>query len=320
MSENKFTYSFVLLTYNQADTVAAAVKAALAQDSAPIEIVISDDCSTDETFSVIEATVATYDGPHQVVINRNKVNLGLANHIRRVHEISNGDVLIAAAGDDISLPHRSARIMEVVEASQPLLVCSRARVVDEYGQDVPANYLSATFYNTIDPVTTAKSRALYLGATGAWRRELFDKYGPLEPGAYEDLVMGFRAAMEAKIAVIDEDLVIYRLGSGLTNSSVDGRVRAALVTDQIRQLAAWQAVLRQRFKDAKTFGMNRKSAVWAALLQADIRARLRLAYYRGNRKELLKYGLRHPLLLLHTLHFERRRIRKLMLRARDATV
>jgi len=285
----------------------------LAQDCAPMEIVISDDCSTDATVLVIEQTVASYGGPHRVVVNKNKVNLGLAQHIARVHEISNGDVLIAAAGDDISLPHRSARIMDVVEADAPLLVCSRARVVDEKGQDVAANYLAATFYNSFDPVKAAKSRALYLGATGAWHRALFEKYGPIESGAYEDLVMGFRAAMEDQIAAIDEELVVYRLGSGLTSSAVDGLVREALVGDQIRQLTAWQAVLRQRFKDARTFGISQKSAIWAALLQADARAHLRLGYYQGNTKVLLAYGLRHPLLLAHTVHFERRRIRKLIL-------
>lgn len=318
MSENKFSYSLVLLTYNQEGTVAAAVAAVLSQDCLPLEIVISDDCSTDATVSVIETTVASYDGPHRVVVNKNKVNLGLAQHITRVHEISNGDVIIIAAGDDISLPHRSSRIMDIFEASEPLLVCSRARVVDENGKVVAANYLGATFYDTFDPVKTAKSRALYLGATGAWHRALFEKYGAIEPGAYEDLVMGFRAAMERKVAVIDEELVVYRLGNGLTSSVVDRLVPAELIADQIRQLTTWQAVLRQRFKDAKTFGISKKSAIWAALLRANARAHLRLGYYQGNKKLLLAYGLRHPLLLVHTLHFERRRIRKLMRRAQSS--
>lgn len=316
MSKRKFTYSFVLLTYNQSDTVAEAVAAALGQDCAPIEVVISDDCSTDATFSIIETIVSSYNGPHRVVVNKNKVNLGLAQHIAHVHDISNGDVLIVAAGDDISLPHRSGRIIDVFEADEPLLVFSHARVVDKNGQDVAAGYLSATFYKTFDPVQAAKSQALYLGATGAWRRALFEKYGPIEFGAYEDLVMGFRAAMEGKVAVIDEALVIYRLGGGLTSSAVEVHDREALVAVQVRKLITWQAVLRQRFKDARTFGISERSAVTAALLRADSRARLRLAYHQGSTKVLLAHGLRHPLLLAYTVLSERLRIRKLIRRAK----
>lgn len=312
MEENKFKYSFVLLTYNQEDTVAAAVASALSQNCFPMEIVISDDCSTDSTVSVIETTVASYSGLHSVVVNKNKVNLGLAQHISLVHELTHGDVLIVAAGDDISLSHRSARIMDVFEVDEPLLVFSFARVVDKSDKDVPANYHGATLYNTFDPLKVAKSRALYLGATGAWHRALFEKYGAIEPGAYEDLVMGFRAAMERKVAVIDEELVVYRLGNGMTTSVLDAIFPEELVAEQIRQLTAWLAVLRQRFKDAKTFGLSRKSAIWSALLRADARAHLQLGYYQRNRKLLLAYGLRHPLLLVHTVHAERRRIRKLI--------
>jgi GT2 family glycosyltransferase len=46
--------SFVVLAYNQQKFVAEAVRGALAQTYHPLEIVISDDCSTDGTFDVIK--------------------------------------------------------------------------------------------------------------------------------------------------------------------------------------------------------------------------------------------------------------------------
>lgn len=49
-----FRYSFVVLAYNQQDSIAEAMRAALAQDYPPIEVLISDDCSTDCTFEIMQ--------------------------------------------------------------------------------------------------------------------------------------------------------------------------------------------------------------------------------------------------------------------------
>ena len=45
--------TFALFTYNQERYVREAVEGVLAQTYEPLEIIISDDCSTDMTFSII---------------------------------------------------------------------------------------------------------------------------------------------------------------------------------------------------------------------------------------------------------------------------
>jgi glycosyltransferase involved in cell wall biosynthesis len=314
MTKTGLTYSFVLLTYNQAETVSEAVAGALAQNCPAMEIVISDDCSTDATFQIVQEAVASYKGSHRVILNQNERNLGLDRHIERIHELTTGEVIIAAAGDDVSLPHRSALIMATFDAKRPLLVCSLARGIDLAGQGVPINYRAATLYNTADPAKAAQSKALYLGATGAWHRDLFSKYGPMEPGSYEDLVLGFRAALEGKVEVIEEELVIYRIGNGLSGSGAIISDLAGFQASQIRRLVAWKAVLRQRVKDVQTFGLARPSPVWAALDRADIRAKICWAYYHDDLGALLKQIVRNPILVLRTVRSERRRRRKFIRR------
>ncbi len=63
--------TFYVITYNQARFVREAVESALAQTYSPIEILLSDDCSTDGTFEIIQETVKGYSGPHTVILNRN---------------------------------------------------------------------------------------------------------------------------------------------------------------------------------------------------------------------------------------------------------
>ena len=51
---NKPLISFLLLTYNQENYIQDAINGALAQTYSPLEIIISDDCSTDGTYKKIE--------------------------------------------------------------------------------------------------------------------------------------------------------------------------------------------------------------------------------------------------------------------------
>jgi glycosyltransferase involved in cell wall biosynthesis len=56
----------LVLTYNQATVVEAAVQSCLAQVGEPLEIVLSDDASTDGTYALLLEMAAAYRGPHQV--------------------------------------------------------------------------------------------------------------------------------------------------------------------------------------------------------------------------------------------------------------
>ena len=69
--------SLILLTYNQEKFVSQAVIAALSQRCDPLEILITDDCSNDRTFDIVQDIVKNYNGPHKVLLNRNNKNLGL---------------------------------------------------------------------------------------------------------------------------------------------------------------------------------------------------------------------------------------------------
>lgn len=314
MDDNALSCSYMLLTYNQEKTVAAAVQSALEQTGLAIEIVISDDCSVDGTFEVIKKTVADYNGPHRIILNRNDSNLGLAGNIAKAHEISTGDVIIAAAGDDMSFPQRSQRIMDVFANEHPLLVCSYANVIGPDDQDIPGNSRTALFYHTTDLNKVARSKSLYIGATGAWHRKLYEKYGPLDPDAYEDLVLGFRAALENRISVIQEELVNYRLGSGLTSSDNYFEDIASFQTRRMKGFVANQAIMRQRLKDAKTFKLPSNSKVWKILRKNSAKGNLGLSYYQDSTFEFILKSLRHPLFGLSIWYSEKRRERKMQRR------
>lgn len=303
--------SMIMLTYRQSPYVAEAVRSLLAQEGEPIEIIISDDASPDDTFAVIEATVAGYAGPHSVILSRNARNMGVNAHILHTYEMSRGEIIIATSGDDLNRPDRARRTLDVFERERPLLAFSHAKVETLEGQPAPARYKSATFYHRRDARAAATSMQLYLGATCAWHKDMFRKYGPItEANAFEDLVYGFRAALENRISFIDDTLVTYRIGSGLTNSRRRPETPTDLKARRAIEVQRELAVLRQRLKDAETFGLVPKDSMMRRLSKALRQRRTRLAVISDQTSVLRAAAWRHPLETLAIIGSERRKWRR----------
>ena len=206
--------SILLIAYNQQGTVAEAIDGALAQTYSPLEIVVSDDASTDGSFAAMEAALAGYLGPHRLRLNRNPTNLGIGAHLSHLVSLSHGELLFVAAGDDVSLPQRCERVVAAWLASGKRLdlIASALLDLDECGQVreriVPSDL--ASYRNAADWLARPP---FVVGAAQAWTRRLFDRFGPLPPGVVaEDLLMVFRAIVSGGAVTLPEPLVRYRRG------------------------------------------------------------------------------------------------------------
>src|SRR3989442_13208365 len=137
-SIDKPLLTLAVAAFNQERFVRQAVEAAFAQTYSPLEIILSDDCSEDRTFEIICELAKAYRGPHRVVLNRNPVRRSIGGHVNRIVEISRGELILAAAGDDISLPQRAQMVYDAWEASgrQATSIHSGIIQIDEDGQPI----------------------------------------------------------------------------------------------------------------------------------------------------------------------------------------
>lgn len=243
-----------VFAYNQEAYVAAACMAAVKQDYSPLEIIFSDDCSKDRTYDIMKEIAASYQGPHTIKLNRNSKNLGLIDHVNLSFQIASGELIVAAAADDVSLSNRVSCIVKAYADSgkQALVIHTNANKIDENG-----NYLD----EWIPPVVSEKmnleditnSSVLYIGATGAWNKKIYKIFGPLHyKNAHEDLVLGFRAALYNGLYYLDKALVNYRINIGLSYkySSIPATVFKQLV-NRYKCLKIEYDVNRQRQIDLK---------------------------------------------------------------------
>src|SRR4030042_2662400 len=212
MKENRPLVSFVVVAYKHELFIRDAVRSALSQNYDPVEIIFSDDCSPDRTFEIIQEEVSKYHGPKKIILNRNEKNIGIANHINRVYDLTNGQIIITSAGDDISDPNRTTLLVNRLQKKDSLvdLVCSYFEEIDINGKPTGFVMKDVLFIPDIKkPV-----QQWQCGATGAclgYRRKLFEKYGPLDGHVVaEDWVLPFRAWLESGIALIELPLVQHR--------------------------------------------------------------------------------------------------------------
>ena len=205
--------TFALFAYNQEDYIREAIEGAFAQTYETLEIILSDDCSSDRTYQIMQEMAAAYEGPHEVHVQQNNKNLGLIDHVNKVSAAMAGEVLILAAGDDISLPPRTEKLMAAFIANpQAVLVHSSAHTIDETGLILGEEYPPRK--QSLEEIV--KSASIYIGATGAVRRCLFDMFEPIKYKAtYEDLILGTRAALIGEIIHINESLIKYRVIVGI---------------------------------------------------------------------------------------------------------
>jgi len=91
--------SILCLSFNHADFIATAMESFLAQETDfDVEIVVSDDCSTDETLAVVGRYRARLGDRLQLLVS--SVNLGVTRNFRRALQACRGRYVALCEGDD----------------------------------------------------------------------------------------------------------------------------------------------------------------------------------------------------------------------------
>lgn len=240
--------SVLLLAYNQAPVVEAAVRSCLAQEGEPLEIVLSDDASTDNTYSLMCELAAVYQGPHLVHARRNPVNLGIGEHYNQAIASSSGQLLVTAAGDDISLPRRVQTLAAAWDAhgQKADLLASHLWDMDATGSDVGRIEVD-DLSQWRSPDDWVHKRPFVVGASHAFTRRMHERFGPIRADLpYEDQAMALRASCMGGGLTVPEALVRYRRGgvsAGAQTLRTVAENRQRVRVKHQRQRALYQQVL-----------------------------------------------------------------------------
>jgi glycosyltransferase involved in cell wall biosynthesis len=233
-TSNRPLLTFAVAGYKQEKFIREGVEAALAQTYSPLEIILSDDCSPDRTFEIMSEMAAAYRGPHKIVLNRNPTNFGLGKHVNRILELVQGEYLVVAAGDDVSLPNRTEVVFNAWEQSG-----RKARVIQCGTTDIDdAGNLLGAPEKTVEADETALTeqrpslesyvstlRPGIFGCALGYDPALFRIFGPLPDALiHEDNVIALRALIFGPMLFVKARLLRRRIHANNIYSRFHERV------------------------------------------------------------------------------------------------
>lgn len=276
--------SAVIPAFNAQRHIADAVRSALAQTYEPLEIIVVNDGSTDDTAAVLSefaSDIICIDQPNRgAAVARNE-------GIRRAR----GDYIAFLDADDRWLPGKLTAQMVALAAHADFPVAhTDSMVIDEQGQTVKpsANRRRQSRNGMVFDEFFLCPIALALTSSVVMRRECFDTLHGFNPEypIFQDYDFFLRTALHFPIFYLDQTLVQYRL----TPSSLTRTNLAANIAEQ-------ETILNRLIADHRAYFESHASLLdckWDRFHYEAGRMLLQHGLYRESRAHFLKCAAMQP--------------------------
>ncbi|MFN8240000.1 MAG: glycosyltransferase [Bacteroidales bacterium] len=221
--------SVIVLTYNSGKYVVETLESIKAVNYSPLELVISDDCSSDDTLSLCQNWIDNNSWRFEnVLIASNSVNAGIPANCNQGIKISTGTWIKFIAGDDLliedSIQHFIKEVHGPLEGEMVFHGRLRSFGEQEASSEDYSDWgdpLSQDFNRA--GITAAQQFEILLrfcpvsGPTTFINRKVFEKTGPFDERFrfWEDRPMWLKITSAGfKFNFVDRDVVFYRVHEG----------------------------------------------------------------------------------------------------------
>jgi glycosyltransferase involved in cell wall biosynthesis len=135
--------SMVVVSYNHSRFVLETLESVKAQTYKATELIIVDDCSSDDSAAIIERWL--HENAIDCTFIRHNENQGICKSLNDVLAAATGKYLSMVAADDVWLPGKIARQVEMMESlpDHVGVVYSDAFQIDQHGYLLPEMFIAA---------------------------------------------------------------------------------------------------------------------------------------------------------------------------------
>lgn len=199
--------TIALATYNGEKYLREQLDSLYNQSYKNIEIVVSDDCSTDCTVAILEEYKKEYGLRYSV----NDNNCGFVKNFENALKMCKGDYIALCDQDDIWFPEKIEILVN--EIKDYSLICSDAVIIDSYG-----NKVAESMYLHTNRIFREKNQFQHLlyhnfipGCTMLFKRDILDEVLPFpETFPYHDWWLAIIASLNGGAGFVNRPLIRYR--------------------------------------------------------------------------------------------------------------
>lgn len=228
--------SFCILSYNQEKYIAEALESVIHQKYDNLEIIISDDCSTDGTYKAILNVVAKYQDKYKIILNRNEHNMGLISHFNYILEnMVHSDYILLMGGDDVSTADRTQKTVDYFLSDSEIGgVVFSYKIIDSEGKFIKNAAVKKDRLYSLQSAQWFSSSSFVIGGLAlAFRKSCYDLFGPLRDCHTEDSTMRFRIILISKFLYSRSVCMSYRRHeTNITSSSNMYNLKTSDISNQ----------------------------------------------------------------------------------------
>jgi len=213
------TVSLFVICYNHEKFLLKTLECARNQTYQDIELIILDDCSTDQSISIIDRWIAE----HQVKCTfiKHAVNQGVVRSLNECIKVSSGAYISFIAADDLITTDKIERLIKVLKdtSEDVCLVHGDLNVINESDSVIHESFYS--WYHNGLPIPNGNIFDYYLSKNAVHilgavlKREAYNKVGYYDESlVYEDWDMGMRMARNFKVQFVPGLIGSYRKFEG----------------------------------------------------------------------------------------------------------
>jgi glycosyltransferase involved in cell wall biosynthesis len=194
-------FSIITVTYNSSKYVRDAIDSVLASSFIDFELIIGDDCSTDNTWEIIQEYKDS-----KIIKYRNETNFREYPNRNKALSLAKGEWVLFIDGDDLIYPHALSFIASMIEKSNdvgmllmrwyrnnmiyPILISPRDFYLEKYLGD---SFLNTAFTNVVFN-----------------RKVLLENGGIPSEYSFGDDVIRLQLALTCKMMIISDQLTFWR--------------------------------------------------------------------------------------------------------------
>ena len=231
--KDKPLVTIVITSYNRADTISKAIESAIAQDYPNLEILISDNHSTDNSMEII----SRYSKDPRVKISRNSSNIGMVPNFRKAtHELARGKYITYVSSDDYLCDNRfiSDAISLTLKYPDVLLVFGKNRMImdkkDIVGQtDEKPFWLKDFFIGKEVFFGYVKNSWLSFAACLIRRHELIDLKPFDDESIGKDIEVNLKLLLKGNACFINRFCYVQEIHLKNASMEVDARKKIEVV-------------------------------------------------------------------------------------------
>lgn len=215
--------SVIMSVYNGEAYLKAAVLSILNQTYQNFEFIIIDDCSTDNSFSILKNF-----NDKRIHLIRNEKNLKLPSSLNIGLKASKGKYIIRMDADDISLPRRIEKQVKFMEAHSDIAIAfsdvlrfsGKKIQIDFNTNDLSFKGIQSIllFYNVINHTAVIINKNL-----------IPDLTYPTKYSIAEDMALWILLLKNHKVSYMRENLVLYRIHEKQVSSAMTDLQRQQVV-------------------------------------------------------------------------------------------